>query len=123
MIGNWVDIFKRTIGLGVDGDAYQRVFVVNSTEQSRRTVVTETNYEMEAIDGAIIANSVNPITITLVDSALFTGKTITVKRNGSFNVTILPAMGQLVDEQSSLTIEENLTSYDLLSDGSKWVII
>lgn len=123
MIGNWVDIFKRTIGLGVDGDAYQRVFVVNSTEQSRRTVVTETNYETEAIDGAIIAKSVNPITITLIDASLFTGKAITVKRNGAFNVTILPIMGQLVDEQSSLIIEENLTSYDLLSDGSKWVII
>lgn len=123
MIGNWVDIFKKTIGLGVDGDAYQRVFVVNSTEQSRRTVVTETNYEMKAIDGAVIANSTNPISITLVDTALFTGKTITIKRNGAFNVTIIPVIGQLIDGESQLIIEENLTSYDLLSDGSKWVII
>lgn len=123
MIGNWVDIFKKTIGLGVDGDAYQRVFVVNSTEQSRRTVVTETNYEMETIDGAIIANSTNPIAITLVDAALFTGKAITVKRNGVFNVSILPVVGQLIDGENALVIEENLTSYDLLSDGSKWVII
>lgn len=123
MIGNWVDIFKKTIGLSVDGDAYQRVFVVNSTEQSRRTVVTESNYEMEAIDGAIIANSTNSITITLVDASLFTGKVITIKRNGAFNVVILPIFGQLIDGESSLIIDENLTSYDLLSDGSKWVII
>ncbi len=75
-------------------------------------------------DDVILANA-SPITVTLPDPTLTTGRVFTVKKiNAAVTaVTIVPFAAETIDGMASVVISSPNESVDFLSDGTNWWVI
>lgn len=75
-------------------------------------------------DDVVLATA-SPITLTLPDPALMTGRFITVKKTdaAATAVTVAQFAAETIDGAASITLNTQYQSVNILSDGVNWQII
>ena len=66
--------------------------------------------------------AMNPLTITM-PTAVDNSNRYTIKNLSTGSINVVPAVGQTIDNQSSVIIASQYTSIDLVSNNQNWIII
>ena len=90
------------------------------TYRNVRTITASDNILLT--DGIIVTNSNSPINLTLPNATGVSSKSYLIKNLGTSTVTILTTGGQLIDTYTSITIEFQSSSVELVSIDSGWII-
>lgn len=85
-------------------------------------VVISGNYTVLPTDRYILQGAAGATTITLPDATTNSGMTLMVKNTGTGSPTITPTGGQTIDGQSTLTINVQYASVNLIAVSGAWYL-
>lgn len=107
-------------GVGVP-PSYQSVASPNRSV----TVVATTPYTVLPGDDILLVNSgIGAIQLDLPTAIGILGQTYTIKKTSADTnvITIEPFGAQTIDGQANMTIDQQYTSFDIVSDGANWMV-